>query len=69
MSWISPRPDNILAQFIFRSTEPFLFRIRKMLYGKFNIGIDISPMIALILIGLLRFFLVKVLTGAANSLG
>jgi YggT family protein len=58
LSWVNPDPYNPIVMFLYRSTEPVLYRIRKWLpLG--NIGIDISPIIVILVIIFLQSFLVK----------
>ena len=56
MSWIDPRFEKPLGQFLFSLTEPFLAPIRKVLPG--GGAFDFSPLVLLIGLGLLmRMFL------------
>jgi len=58
LSWVNPDPYNPIVMFIYRSTEPVLYRIRRWIpLG--NIGIDISPIIVILIIIFLQSFLVK----------
>jgi len=59
ISWINPDPSNPIVQFLYKTTEPILYPIRKMISLK--IGIDLSPIIAFLIIIFLRSFLVKTL--------
>jgi len=56
ISWVSPDPYNPIVQFLVRSTEPVLEPIRRHIPIP---GIDISPIIAVILIYFLNEFLVR----------
>ena len=49
ISWVSPNPYNPIVQFLHRVTEPVLRPIRRML-GRYQTGIDFSPLIAIIII-------------------
>jgi YggT family protein len=49
ISWVSPNPFNPLVQFLHRVTEPVLRPIRRML-GRYQTGIDFSPLIAIVII-------------------
>lgn len=60
ISWVNPDPYNPIVQFLYKATEPFLYPIRRML-GTYNIGIDISPIIAFLILLFLRSFLVRTL--------
>ncbi len=57
LSWVSPDPYNPIVQFIERATEWILEPIRRMI-PMFKIGLDISPIVALLIIYFLRMFLV-----------
>ena len=68
LSWVNPDPYNPIVQFLYRTTEPMLAPFRK-LFPIFNIGLDISPIFALILIWFIRLFLVRTLFGIAMRIG
>lgn len=60
LSWVMP-PTNALRQFLGFVTEPVLSPIRKLmqpLMAKSSIPLDLSPIIAMLLISLLRTLLV-----------
>ncbi len=57
LSWVSPDPYNPIVQFIERSTEWMLEPIRRWI-PMFKIGLDISPIVALLIIYFLKMFLV-----------
>jgi len=59
VSWVNPDPYNPVVQFLYKTTEPILYPIRRIL--SLQIGIDISPIIAFLIIIFLRSFLVKTL--------
>ena len=61
ISWVNPDPYNPLVQFLYKTTEPILYPIRRLLPFTFRIGIDISPIIAFLGIIFLKSFLVKTL--------
>ena len=61
LSWVNPDPYNPIVQFLYKVTEPILYPIRKMIPLKLGIGIDISPIIAFLILIFLRSFLVKTL--------
>lgn len=68
ISWVNPDPYNPIVQFLYKTTEPILFPIRKVLPSSFRFGIDISPIIAFLLIIFLRSFLVQTLYELAANL-
>jgi YggT family protein len=61
ISWVNPDPFNVIVQFLYKTTEPILYPIRKILPFQSGIGLDISPIIAFLLIIFLKSFLVKTL--------
>jgi len=65
ISWVSPDPFNPLVQFLYKTTEPILYPIRKILPTGFRFGIDISPIIAFLAILFLKSFLVRTLIDLA----
>ncbi len=49
ISWVSPDPYNPIVQVLTRLTEPVLKPIRKLV-PPYKVGIDFSPLIAVIII-------------------
>ena len=62
MSWVSPDPYNPIVQFIERSTEWMLGPLRQWV-PSYKIGLDLSPMIALLILYFMKIFLVQTLLG------
>lgn len=58
VSWVNPDPLNAIVQFLYRTTEPILYPIRRLLPP---MAIDISPIIAFLLIVFFKDFLVATL--------
>lgn len=56
ISWVNPDPYNPIVQFLYRSTEPVLQPVRRML--PITWGIDFSPLVVIIAIMFLDQFLV-----------
>jgi YggT family protein len=48
ISWVNPDPWNPIVQFLNRATEPVLTPIRRMIGVR--IGMDLSPMIVILII-------------------
>ncbi|MCP3943119.1 MAG: YggT family protein [Desulfobacteraceae bacterium] len=67
LSWVSPDPYNPIVRFINTVTEPVLYQIRKRLPASFG-GLDLSPMIVILVIIFLQRFLVNSLYGLAFKL-
>jgi len=59
ISWVNPDPYNPIVQFLYKTTEPILEPIRRRLPLGFRFGIDISPIVAFLLIMFLKSFLIK----------
>ena len=65
ISWVNPDPYNAIVIFLYKTTEPILYPIRRILPPNFRFGIDISPIIAFFAILFLKSFLVKSLVDLA----
>jgi len=64
ISWVQPNPDNPIIQFLYRITEPVLFPIRRTLLryrSMRNTGIDFSPLVAIILLYVVKSVLIRML--------
>jgi len=61
VSWVSPDPLNPIVQFLQAVTEPVLQPIRRALPPAFRFGIDVSPLIAILILIFLKSFLVGTL--------
>jgi YggT family protein len=59
VSWVNPDPANAIVQFLYKTTEPILEPIRRRLPFTFRLGIDISPVIVILVIIFLKSFLIK----------
>lgn len=68
ISWVSPDPYNPVVQILYKATEWMLEPIRRMLPFSLRFGIDISPVIAFLLIIFLQKFLVRTLADLAFQL-
>ncbi len=68
ISWVSPDPYNQIVQFLYKTTEPVLEPVRRMLPFTLKFGIDISPIIAFIAIIFIKSFLVDTLLDLAVRL-
>jgi YggT family protein len=67
VTWVSPDPRNPIVQFLFRSTEWLLRPCRKILSPRWTGGIDFSPIIAILLIVLIRAIVLSLMTGGAYA--
>lgn len=68
ISWVNPDPYNVIVQFLYKTTEPLLAPFRRFLPA-YAIGVDISPIFALLVVWFLKLFLVRTLYGVAMRLG
>lgn len=57
ISWVNPDPYNPIVNFLYRSTEPVLSRVRRFLPDMG--GLDLSPIIVLVAIYFIQSFLVR----------
>ena len=60
ISWVNPDPYNSIVQFLNRITEPVLNPLRKLIPA-YKLGLDLSPMIAILIIMFLKRFIVSTL--------
>jgi YggT family protein len=67
LSWVRPDPYHPLVRFLYAITEPVLAPIRRLLPGG-GIGLDFSPVIALLILHFMRSFLVQTLFDLAGRL-
>ncbi len=58
ISWVNPDPYNPIVRFLYRATEPVLYYVRRWIPLR-GIGIDISPIIVILVIIFIQSFLVK----------
>jgi YggT family protein len=68
ISWVNPDPYNPIVQFLHKTTEPILAPLRRLIPIHYTIGIDISPLIAFLLLIFLKSFLVRTLLELAYRL-
>jgi YggT family protein len=66
ISWVQADPYNPIVQFLYTTTEPILRPIRRRLPAM--TGIDISPLVVLMMAIFLKQFLVRSLGQLANTL-
>ena len=66
LSWVNPDRYNPIVQFLYRVTEPVLRPIRRRL--PMETGLDFSPLIVILAIKVLQWFLVDSLRDLAVSL-
>lgn len=59
VSWVNPDPGNAIVRFLYKTTDPILEPIRRRMPLNFRFGIDISPIIVILVIMFLKSFLIK----------
>jgi YggT family protein len=57
ISWVNPDPYNPIVNFLYRATEPVLYRVRRIIPDLG--GIDLSPLIVLLIIYFLKEFVIR----------
>lgn len=67
ISWVNPDPYNKIVIFLYRVTEPVLRPVRRLLPFR-NVGIDFSPVIVILIIIFLQYFLVESIIQLARRL-
>jgi len=65
ISWVNPDPYNPIVQFLYRVTEPVLNPLRRLV-PVWKLGLDLSPMIAILIIIFLKKFLIPTLMQTAR---
>lgn len=63
ISWVNPDPYNPIVRFLYSVTDPVLRPIRRKI--GLAMGIDISPMIVILLIYFIKHFVIASLFGIA----
>ncbi|MBD3426205.1 MAG: YggT family protein [Candidatus Omnitrophica bacterium] len=67
LSWVNPDPYNEIVQIIYRISEPILAPFRRL---PLQMGaIDFSPILAFIVLSVLRNFIVNLLYSIAYRMG
>jgi YggT family protein len=67
LSWVNPDPYNPIVRFLYRVTEPVLRPIRYRL-PTLSMGLDLSPLVLILVLTFLDWFLVSSLRDLALSL-
>ena len=68
LSWVNPDPYNSIVRFLYNVTEPVLGFFRRtfpLVYG----GLDLAPLVVLLIIYFLRLYVVQTLFDLARSMG
>ena len=59
ITWVRPDPYSPVVRMLNRLTEPVLYRIRKWLPFTYMNGLDLSPVVVLVIIQLIQSIIVK----------
>ncbi len=65
LSWVNPDPRNPIVRFFYLVTEPVLRPVRRRL-PLWQMGVDLSPLIVILIIVFLQYFLIPVLFETAR---
>lgn len=66
LSWVRPDPYNPIVQVIYRLTEPAYRALRRLMPTVFN-GLDLAPLILVILLQVVDVILVNVINAVVIS--
>ena len=61
VSWTRVDPNNPLIQFLVKATEPVLAPLRALIPPSRIGGLDVSPVLAIVLIQIVRYLLLSLL--------
>jgi len=67
VSWVNADPHNAIVIFLYRVTEPVLRPVRRIL-PMHNLRIDFAPVIVVLILIFLQYFLVETITELARRL-
>ena len=67
ISWVNADPYNKIVIFLYKVTEPVLRPVRRILPMR-NMGIDFSPILVILVIIFLQYFLVETIIQLARNL-
>ena len=67
LSWVNPDPYNPIVRFLYRITEPVLRMVRARL-PTLAMGLDLAPMVVILILYFLDWFLVSSLRDVALGL-
>jgi len=67
ISWVNADPYNQIVIFLYKATEPLLRMVRRIIPLR-NVGFDLSPMIVILAILFLQYFLVETIIQFARTL-
>jgi YggT family protein len=68
LSWVNPDPYNSIVRFLYKVTEPVLGFFRRTFPLVYS-GLDLAPLVVLLIIYFLRLYVVQTLFDLARSMG
>ena len=68
ISWVNPDPYNRIVLILAKITEPVLRPIRKIA-PPYKVGVDLSPLIAVLIIVFLQYAVINTLYHIGHSMG
>jgi len=66
ISWVNADPYNPIVRFLYKATEPVLYRVRRFMPDMG--GLDLSPLVVIFAIYVFKLFIIKSLYMMAYSL-
>ena len=64
ISWVNPDPRNPVVRFLYGTTEPIFRPFRRLVPPSRTGGVDVSPLLVILLIYLLQRFIARLAVGA-----
>ena len=64
ISWVNPDPRNPVVRFLYGTTEPIFRPFRRLVPPSRTGGVDLSPLLVILLIYLLQRFIARLAVGA-----
>jgi len=68
VSWVNADPRNPIVRFLYATTEPVLYQIRRLLPFVVMGGLDFSPLLLILFVQFLRSFVVQSLIDVAHRM-
>jgi len=68
VSWVNADPRNPIVRFLYATTEPVLYQIRRRLRFVVMGGLDFSPLLLMLFVQFLRSFVVQSLFDVARRI-
>ena len=69
ISWVNPDPYNPIVRLLYKLTEPVFKPLRMLVPPRKLGGLDISPILALLIIQLVRYTIIYTVVGAPVGIG